>query len=1391
MANGKVKSGAAVLDRPMETASPASHGPSKAELETMRLAALDRVTTNVMIADAAYQIIYMNEGVTKLLTDAEREIQKDLPNFDASRLLGSNIDVFHKNPLQQRRMLEGLTGAHKAFITLGRHNFDLMASPVFDPKTHARIGTMVEWSNAAQRLLNLDYAAQIAAVGKSQAVIEFEMDGTVIAANDNFLKTLGYTMDEIKGRHHSMFVDEAYRQSGEYREFWAKLNRGEYQAAEYKRIGKGGKEVWIQASYNPIFGPDGKPFKVVKFATDVTEQKLISADYAGQIAAASKSQAVIQFKMDGTVITANDNFLKTLGYTLEEIQGRHHSMFVDESFRQSSDYREFWAKLNRGEYQAAEYKRIGKGGKEVWIQASYNPIFDLNGKPFKVVKFAIDVTGQKQALNAMLADAAMLTKAAVEGKLATRADANKHQGDFRKVVEGVNATLDAVIGPLNVSAEYVDRISKGDIPPKITDTYNGDFNEIKNNLNNCIDNINALTTDAGLLVKAAVDGKLATRADASKHQGDYRKIVEGVNQTLDAVIGPLNVSAEYVDRISKGDIPPKITDKYNGDFNEIKNNLNNCIDNITALVTETGALIKASAAGQLATRADASRHHGDFRKIVEGVNEMLDAILLPIGEGNRILGQISNGKIDELIAQTYQGDHEKMKQAVNNVATVIQGLQKELGRLTVASRDGQLSERGKSDQFQGAYAGIVKGVNEMLDAILLPIGEGNRILAQISNGKIDELIAQTYKGDHEKMKQAVNNVAAVIQGLQKELGRLTEASRDGQLSERGKPDQFQGAYAGIVKGVNEMLDAILLPIGEGNRVLAQISNGRIDELIAQTYKGDHEKMKQAINGVASTLQGMSKDVNALVKAAVEGKLATRADATKHPGEYRKIVEGVNQTLDAVIGPLNVSAEYVDRISKGDIPPKITDAYNGDFNEIKNNLNNCIEAMNCLKEADGVLRLMSNNDYSKSVVSKAGGVFGEVAASVNTTCARVTHLADTVGHVSKGDLTELPEYKKIGRRSENDILVPSLIALMENLKALVDDATMLSKAAVEGALNTRADASKHQGDYRKVVEGVNQCLDAVLEPIQEAAAVIEKVAAQDLTARVEGKYRGDHAAIKNNINRMGTDLRSSIQQIAQNASVLASAAEELTASSQQMAGNAEETATQANVVSAAAEQVSKNVSVVATGAEQMQTSIREIAKSANEAAKIAKSAVKAADATNKTIGKLGESSLEIGKVIKVITSIAQQTNLLALNATIEAARAGEAGKGFAVVANEVKELAKETAKATEDIGQKIEAIQSDTKGAVQAIAEIGTVINQVNDISNTIASAVEEQTVTTNEIGRNVAEAARGTSDIAKNISGVAQAAQNTTQGASDSQKASSSLAAMAAQLQGIVGKFKL
>ncbi len=249
-----------------------------------------------------------------------------------------------------------------------------------------------------------DLEAKLAALDKSQAVIEFNLDGTVVTANENFLNVLGYRLDEIQGKHHSLFVDPVYRDSSEYRKFWDDLRAGIFQAAQYKRIGKGGKEVWIEATYNPIMDKNGKPYKVVKFATDVTAAKMKTADTEGKLSAVNKSQAVIEFNLDGSIITANENFLGALGYRLDEIQGKHHSLFVEPSYRDSSDYRKFWDDLRAGIFQAAQYKRIGKGGKEVWIEASYNPIFDLNGKPYKVVKFATDITKNVDQLRTIKRD---------------------------------------------------------------------------------------------------------------------------------------------------------------------------------------------------------------------------------------------------------------------------------------------------------------------------------------------------------------------------------------------------------------------------------------------------------------------------------------------------------------------------------------------------------------------------------------------------------------------------------------------------------------------------------------------------------------------------------------------------------------------------------------------------------------------------------------------------------------------------------------------------------------------------------------------------------------------------------------------------------------------------
>lgn len=627
----------------------------------MAAASLESLQSNVFIANGDLEIVYINDCAKQTLTKIAGEIRRAF-GVEIDDILGSSIHAFHQDAARVEKILSNPKSLpHQAEFTFGPVTLQARINSI--PGLRGAVqGYIVAWEDITyRRRLELDYAGQIAAIQRSQAVIEFDMDGTVTSANEIFLNTMGYKLEEVQGQRHSMFVEERTRGTPEYRDMWQRLNRGEFVTGEFHRVGKGGREVYIQGVYSPIVDKQGKPFKVVKYATDVTEAKLRNADFQGQVAAIGRVQAVIEFGLDGVITSANDNFLQAMGYRLDEVKGRHHSLFVDPAHANSIEYRQFWLDLAAGRQQSGRFRRIGKGGQEVWIQGSYFPILDHAGRPFKVVKYASNITQLKQ-----------------------------------------------------------------------------------------------------------------------------------------------------------------------------------------------------------------------------------------------------------------------------------------------------------------------------------------------------------------------------------------------------------------------------------------------------------------------------------VEAALENTVQS----------------------------------------------------------------------------------------------------------------------------------------------------------------------------------------------------------------------------------------------------------------------LASAAQELTSVSQQMAANSEETAAQASVVSAAAEQVSRNVGTVACATEEMGASIKEIAKNANEAARVATTAVKVAEKTNATVSKLGESSAEIGNVIKVITSIAQQTNLLALNATIEAARAGEAGKGFAVVANEVKELAKQTAKATEDIGRKIEAIQADTKSSVDAIGQIGTIIGRINDIQSTIASAVEEQTATTAEISRNVGEAALGSREIAQNVMGVAQAARSTTEGAANTKASAEELARMAVELQHLVTKLE-
>lgn len=360
-------------------------------IDEICLSALGAMHANVMLTDARGRIVYVNAALSTLLRGAEADLRKQRPDCDMSRLIGKHVDMFYETTSPARAGSNAPSG--QAAFSVGPRVFHIHAMPLTDTQ-----GKLVEslrhWEDAEPRRREKDLESQVASIARSQAVIAFNMDGTIRAANDVFLTRMGYSLAEVLGQHHCMFVDPALRASASYSEFWDNLKRGRFQAGEYRRIDRNGKDVWLQATYNPILDQEGKPYQVVKFASDVTEQKLRHTDFAGQVAAIGRSLAMIEFSLDGTIRTANENFLRTLGYALSEIEGKHHSMFVSPAERDSPAYGAFWDSLRQGDYQAGEYLRLGRGGREVWIQASYTPILDLNEKPCKVIKFALDVTAQ-------------------------------------------------------------------------------------------------------------------------------------------------------------------------------------------------------------------------------------------------------------------------------------------------------------------------------------------------------------------------------------------------------------------------------------------------------------------------------------------------------------------------------------------------------------------------------------------------------------------------------------------------------------------------------------------------------------------------------------------------------------------------------------------------------------------------------------------------------------------------------------------------------------------------------------------------------------------------------------------------------------------------------------
>jgi methyl-accepting chemotaxis protein len=381
--------------------------------------------------------------------------------YSALEIVGNHHSMFvapeYKDSSEYRQFWESLgsgvanNGQYKRYGK-GNREIWLQASynPIFD--IDGRPFKVVKYATdiTREKLKHADFSGQIAAIGKVMGVIEFDLNGNILAVNDNFAAVTGYSALEIVGNHHSMFVSPEFRNSAEYKQLWHDLAQGLANDGQYKRVGKGGRELWLQASYNPIFDMDGKPFKVVKYATDITQEKLQYADFSGQIAAISKVMGVIEFDLKGNILAVNDNFVAVTGYRAQEIIGQHHSMFVGAAYKNSQEYKQFWDNLGSGKPDSGQYERIGKGGKEIWLQATYNPIFDMDGKPFKVVKYATDISAKVKETHAMKQAVDDVVKYTQTGDLTHRIPTTDKSGEIKQLCEGINIIIDAMTGILSM-----------------------------------------------------------------------------------------------------------------------------------------------------------------------------------------------------------------------------------------------------------------------------------------------------------------------------------------------------------------------------------------------------------------------------------------------------------------------------------------------------------------------------------------------------------------------------------------------------------------------------------------------------------------------------------------------------------------------------------------------------------------------------------------------------------------------------------------------------------------------------------------------------------------------------------------------------------------------------
>jgi methyl-accepting chemotaxis protein len=910
--------------------------------------------------------------------------------------------------------------------------------------------------------------------------------------------------------------------------------------------------------------------------------------------------------------------------------------------------------------------------------------------------------------------------------------------------------------PLARVTEALGKISKGEIPEPIEETYWGEFEDLKQDANACARQLKGLVGDIqDLSHSVANEGRFDKRADASKYEGKYRELINGVNGMTATLTGNFQALGRFLENIGKGVIPERSTKELHGDFATMQVNLNCAIDGLKGLV-EANQVLQKMAVNDYTVKVE-----GTYQGIFGEVGTALNAAQGCVKNAIRIMEDLAKGEIEENLAALKKigrrCENDTLMPAYIQTMDNIQMLIKGFARMTKDIENGNFSVRGDTNILQGDWQKIATCTNEMIESLIKPLDMTREHLGKISQGVVPELITDVYKGEFDEIK---NDINACVQGLQGliEANQVLQKMAQNDLTMKAT----EGKYPGIFNEVAIAVNTAQLRVQSAIDICKSIAQGDFKEQFEAAKKlgkrSDKDEFLPALISMMNTIDMVTRGTHRLVESMANGNLQDRARGELVQGSWRTLVEGIGSIIDNLTKPLTLSSQYLGKIGQGIIPEAISEEWKGEYNNTRNNINDAISGLQGLVEAERVLKAAAGGDLSDRINGSYQGVYNSTKVSVNG-------LMDTLSQL------------------------------------LLEDAGMVLREAAGGNL-TKFIQHEYKGSFEEVKGSINFLVTSIADIIRQLQQNASTL-----------------AGASEELSGVSTQMLAGSEQMVNQSTSVAGATEQMSANIGNMAAAAEQMSANAGEVASSAEQLSQNMNAVAAAVEEMSASIGHIAKNAGEAKNVSSEATTSSKNATQTMTKLGDAAKEIGKVTDVIKRIADQTNLLALNATIEAASAGEAGKGFAVVANEIKELAAQSARAADDIARRIEGVQENTGSAVKMVDEVSEIIGRIESSVNSISMAVEQQTKAAgeissnvsqaslgsrniatsitevakgaNEVSRNSGEAAKGSQDVASNITEVRTAAGETNKGSQQVSCSAGDLARMAGELQGVVKRFQV